>query len=75
MHLHSQRQGKLRWDEDLAAFVPATVVPDRRTIGSGRGSFDLADCLAEGTSAGAAAAVAAGFESATQPTALGEPKA
>ena len=27
VHLHSQRQGKLRWDEDLAAFVPSTVVP------------------------------------------------
>jgi sarcosine oxidase subunit alpha len=45
VHLHSQRQGKLRWDEDLAAFVPATVVPNQQTIGSGRGSFELADCL------------------------------
>ena len=61
VHLHSQRQGKLRWDEDLAAFVPASVVPNQQTIGSGRGSFDLADCLAEGISAGASAAIAAGF--------------
>lgn len=75
VHLHSQRQGKLRWDEELAAFVPSTVVPNQQTIGSGRGSFELADVIAEGISAGAAAAIAAGFESATTPVAFGEPKA
>jgi sarcosine oxidase subunit alpha len=75
VHLHSQRQGKLRWDEELAAFVPSTVVPNQQTIGSGRGSFELADVLAEGVSAGAAAAIAAGFASEAQPTTLGEPKA
>ena len=53
VHLHSQRQGKLRWDDELAAFVPSTVVPNQQTIGSGRGSFELEDCLAEGISAGA----------------------
>ncbi|RJT83268.1 sarcosine oxidase subunit alpha family protein [Arthrobacter cheniae] len=75
VHLHSQRQGKLRWDDELAAFVPSTVVPNQQTIGSGRGSFDLADVLAEGISAGVAAATAVGFESATQPSVPGEPKA
>ncbi|MET3351067.1 UNVERIFIED_ORG: sarcosine oxidase subunit alpha [Arthrobacter sp. UYEF1] len=75
VHLHSQRQGKLRWDDELAAFVPSTVVPNQQTIGSGRGSFEIGDCLAEGFSAGAAAAIAAGFASETQPTTLGEPKA
>ncbi|MDI3196077.1 sarcosine oxidase subunit alpha family protein [Pseudarthrobacter sp. AL07] len=75
VHLHSQRQGKLRWDDELAAFVPSTVVPNQQTIGSGRGSFEIGDCLAEGISAGAAAAIAAGFASETQPTTLGEPKA
>ncbi len=75
VHLHSQRQGKLRWDEELAAFVPSTVVPNQQTIGSGRGSFELEDCLAEGISAGAAAAIAAGFTSETQPSVIGEPKA
>jgi sarcosine oxidase subunit alpha len=74
VHLHSQRQGKLRWDDALAAFVPSTVVPNQQTIGSGRGSFDLADVLAEGISAGVAAATAAGFESTTQPSVIGEPK-
>jgi sarcosine oxidase subunit alpha len=80
VHLHSQRQGKLRWDEDLAAFVPATVVPNQQSIGSGRGSFELADCLAEGISAGAAAAIAAGFEpensgAGVAPLVFSEPKA
>ncbi|WP_211882984.1 2Fe-2S iron-sulfur cluster-binding protein [Pseudarthrobacter albicanus] len=75
VHLHSQRQGKLRWDDELAAFVPSTVVPNQQTIGSGRGSFELEDCLAEGISAGAAAAIAAGFTSETKPAVIGEPKA
>ncbi|HEY8699770.1 MAG TPA: 2Fe-2S iron-sulfur cluster-binding protein [Arthrobacter sp.] len=75
VHLHSQRQGRLRWDDGLAAFVPSTVVPNQQTIGSGRGSFELTDCLAEGISAGAAAAIAAGFESATQPSAISDRKA
>ncbi|GAA1770236.1 sarcosine oxidase subunit alpha family protein [Pseudarthrobacter sulfonivorans] len=75
VHLHSQRQGKLRWDDELAAFVPSTVVPNQQTIGSGRGSFELADVLAEGISAGASAATAAGFQPTTQPSPLGEPKA
>ncbi|MDQ0677729.1 sarcosine oxidase subunit alpha [Arthrobacter pascens] len=75
VHLHSQRQGKLRWDDGLAAFVPGTVVPNQQVVGSGRGSFDLVDCLAEGISAGAAAAIAAGFTSAVEPSPIGEPKA
>ena len=75
VHLHSQRQGKLRWDDDLAAFVPSTVVPNQQIIGSGRGSFELADCVAEGISAGVAAAIAAGFTSDTKPSVIGEPKA
>lgn len=80
VHLHSQRQGKLRWDDELAAFVPSTVVPNQQTIGSGRGSFELADCLAEGISAGASAAIAAGFspknsDTAVAPLVLAEPKA
>lgn len=75
VHLHSQRQGKLRWDEDLAAFVPNSVVPNQQVAGSGRGSFDLDDCVAEGISAGAAAVLAAGFESAVAPSVIGEPVA
>ncbi|OFI37602.1 ferredoxin [Arthrobacter sp. SW1] len=75
VHLHSQRQGKLRWDDELAGFVPSTVVKDQQVIGSGRGSYELADCLAEGISAGAAAAIAAGFSSETVPAELKAPVA
>ncbi|MFF1252284.1 sarcosine oxidase subunit alpha family protein [Pseudarthrobacter sp. NPDC058329] len=75
VHLHSQRQGKLRWDDELAAFVPSTVVPNQQIIGSGRGSFELQDCLAEGISAGASATIAAGFSTSTKPAPLAEPEA
>ncbi|TAM66261.1 MAG: FAD-dependent oxidoreductase [Microbacteriaceae bacterium] len=61
VHLHSQRRGTLRWDENSAAFVPEGTVDDQQVIGAARGSYALADCLAEGTAAGAAAATAAGF--------------
>lgn len=75
LHLHSQRQGKLRWDDDLAAFIPSSVVRDQQVVGAGRGSYELQDCLAEGISAGAAASIAAGFESATTPSELTAPTA
>ncbi|MGO4247871.1 2Fe-2S iron-sulfur cluster-binding protein [Paenarthrobacter sp. RAF54_2] len=75
VHLHSQRQGKLRWDDELAAFIPAAPVRDQQVVGAGRGSYELHDCLAEGISAGAAASIAAGFESATTPVDLQAPVA
>ena len=63
MHLHSQRQGKLRWDDDLVAFVPADDVEGQQVIGAARGSFTLDACLAEGSRAGAIASFNAGFVS------------
>lgn len=61
VHLHSQRQGRLRWDEDLAAFVPDGTVRDQRVIGAARGTYGLDGALAEGARAGARAATDAGF--------------
>jgi sarcosine oxidase subunit alpha len=61
VHLHSQRQGRLRWDSDLVAFVPDGVVRDQQVVGAARGTYDLDRCLAEGARAGALAATAAGF--------------
>ncbi|WP_077490841.1 FAD-dependent oxidoreductase [Sinomonas mesophila] len=61
VHLFSQRQGKLRWDEDLAGFVPASSVAAQQVVGSARGSYALGDCVAEGAHAGAVAAFNAGF--------------
>ncbi|MEY9774704.1 2Fe-2S iron-sulfur cluster-binding protein [Arthrobacter sp. MW3 TE3886] len=75
VHLHSQRQGRLRWDDDLAAFVPNSVVPNQQVAGSGRGTFALDDCVAEGVSAGAAAVLAAGFDSDVEPSPPAAPRA
>jgi sarcosine oxidase, subunit alpha len=61
VHLHCQRQGKLRWDDDHAAFVPDGCVRDQHVVGAARAVFDLADCLADGVRAGTAASGAAGF--------------
>ncbi|MFJ2346092.1 sarcosine oxidase subunit alpha family protein [Streptomyces antimycoticus] len=61
VHLHGQRQGTLRWDEDLAAFVPDGTVRNQHIVGAARGTYDLDGCLAEGARAGAAAATDAGF--------------
>jgi sarcosine oxidase subunit alpha len=61
VHLHSQRQGRLRWDDDLVAFLPVEDVEGQQVVGSARGSFALEACLAEGARAGAAAAFYAGF--------------
>ena len=61
IHLHSQRQGRLRWDDALAAFVPDGAVRDQQVVGSAAGVFDLAGCLSQGSGAGATAASRAGF--------------
>jgi sarcosine oxidase subunit alpha len=61
VHLHSQAQGKVRWDQDLVGFVPSTVVPNQQVVGAARGSYALEDCVAEGASAGSVAAVNSGF--------------
>ncbi|MGW2328349.1 sarcosine oxidase subunit alpha family protein [Streptomyces sp. NPDC001700] len=61
VHLHSQRQGRLRWDDGLAAFVPEGTVRDQRVVGAARGTYGLDGCLAEGARAGARAATDAGF--------------
>ncbi|GAA1915668.1 sarcosine oxidase subunit alpha [Streptomyces durmitorensis] len=61
VHLHSQRQGRLRWDEDLVAFVPDGTVRDQHVVGAARGTYGLDAALAEGRRAGALSATDAGF--------------
>ncbi len=56
VHLFSQSRGKLEWREDLAAFVPGTSAECERSAGACRGVYDLADAMADGAAAGAAAA-------------------
>jgi sarcosine oxidase subunit alpha len=61
VHLFAHAQGRLRYDERLAAFVPDAIEPECEPAGAARGSFDLAACFAEGAAAGARAAAACGF--------------
>jgi sarcosine oxidase subunit alpha len=56
VHLFSQSRGKLAWNEDLKAFVPGTSAELERSAGACRGVYDLAEVLADGARAGAAAA-------------------
>ncbi len=56
VHLHSQRQGRLRWDDAIAGFVPDGVVRDQQVAGAAAGTYDLAGCVAAGAAAGARAA-------------------
>jgi sarcosine oxidase subunit alpha len=54
--LYSQSRGKLAFDEATQNFLPGAAVPDQRSAGACRGIFDLEAALADGMSAGAAAA-------------------
>jgi sarcosine oxidase subunit alpha len=67
LHLFAQAQGRLRFDENLAAFVPAGEAARVECVGAARGSFALARCLSEGVAAGARAAVLCGFGSGESP--------
>ena len=62
IHLFSQSQGKPRYDDDLAAFVPDVAVQKQRSAGACNGTVGLGACLAEGRAAGSEAAADAGFK-------------
>ena len=76
VHLFSQSRGKLRYDDDLTAFVPDRSFQRERSAGAANGSFALSECLSEGFTAGAKAASQAGFEAAAMaaPTCGTEPE-
>ena len=57
VHLWSQARGTLGWDEAKACFLPDSCPQKTHAAGACNGAFGLADCLAEGTRAGAQAAV------------------
>ena len=56
VHLFSQSQGQLAYDEHLTAFVPGRSRRAERSAGAARGTWRLSRCLVEGSQAGAAAA-------------------
>jgi sarcosine oxidase subunit alpha len=61
VHLHSQRAGRLRWDDRLVAFVPDGAVQDQQVVGAAAGAVTLDEGLQSGAIAGAEAAGRAGF--------------
>ncbi|WP_349829551.1 2Fe-2S iron-sulfur cluster-binding protein [Brevibacterium litoralis] len=74
VHLHGQAQGRLRWDRDLAAFVPDGQVDERTVVGAARGLRETADCVTDGAWAAARArtAVRPSDEPTAAPTAPGD---
>ncbi|MGY1712287.1 2Fe-2S iron-sulfur cluster-binding protein [Geodermatophilus sp. SYSU D00758] len=48
VHLYSQARGRLRYDEDLGAFLPGEALDGLTVTGSAAGVLDLAGCLADG---------------------------
>ena len=73
VHLFSQSQGQIQYDDRIAAFVPGASRQEERSAGAARGTFGLAECLAEGARAGAAAAEAAGAGDGTVPSSPAPP--
>jgi sarcosine oxidase subunit alpha len=61
LSLFAQAQGRMRFDEHLAAFVPDGIDAEIECVGAARGSFGLGACLIEGAAAGARAALLCGF--------------
>ena len=61
VHLFAQAQGRLAYDDSLAAFRPAGAAPGVICVGAANGAFSLAACLREGAAAGARAATLCGF--------------
>jgi sarcosine oxidase, subunit alpha len=58
VHLFSQSRGKLRWNQDILAFVPDKQLPGQKSqsVGAARGVFGIANALTDGHAAGAASA-------------------
>ena len=67
VHLHSQSGSRPVYDEALTAFVPGEPRQAQLSAGACTGRADLADCIAEGSQAGAQAAAACGFDVAVPP--------
>jgi len=65
VHLTTHLNGKPTWSEALSALVPGTLPPGMSVTGAASGAFGLATCLAQGQSAGSAAAAECGFAAAT----------
>lgn len=56
VQLHTQRQGKVAWDDGIAGFAPVAPVADQEIVGSANGAHSLGAALAQGAYAGHRAA-------------------
>ncbi|MFB4282193.1 2Fe-2S iron-sulfur cluster-binding protein [Nonomuraea sp. MTCD27] len=74
VHLFSQSQGRVRFDEELQAFVPGTSAQAERSAGACRGLYGTREAIADGYAAGQEAAELAlsGRPAASTPPAAGE---
>jgi sarcosine oxidase subunit alpha len=63
VHLFSQSRGTLRYDENLAAFVPDKAAQHCECVGAATGHFDLRQILADAIEAGSRAASECGLQS------------
>jgi sarcosine oxidase subunit alpha len=61
VHLFSQSGGRIGYDAGQHCFVPAAAAQQTLAAGAANGAFALDDCVAQGHSAGLAAAREAGF--------------
>jgi sarcosine oxidase subunit alpha len=77
VHLSCHHNGRPRWDDAIAAFVPGARPPGMVVVGAANGVMTLARALAEGSAAGRHAAVDCGFTPSRMqlPTAAAEPAA
>jgi sarcosine oxidase, subunit alpha len=75
VHLYSQAGGRLRYDPERAALVPAAGPDTVRCVGAAAGGFALREALAEGFAAGrdAARATGATAEAGAEPQASSRP--
>lgn len=61
VHLHTQRQGRVRWDEEIAGIRPVAPVANQAIVGAAMGDYGLGAALERGARAGHEAAHATGF--------------
>ncbi|MFO7252292.1 MAG: 2Fe-2S iron-sulfur cluster-binding protein [Actinomycetes bacterium] len=61
VHLFGQSQGRLRFDDDLQAYVPHLSAQAERSAGACRGVYGTAAAIADGFAAGAQAAELCGY--------------
>ncbi|MDE0309914.1 MAG: sarcosine oxidase subunit alpha family protein [Acidiferrobacterales bacterium] len=66
VHLFSHAQGKLRFDEQIGAYLPEHQLESLGVAGSANGEMDLGACLRQGSEIGSGSAAQAGFRSEPQ---------